>query len=559
MIPAEAAEGDTSFARARFLSGDVLGMNLDKIAELSGAEAVHTGDGAPVTEANPLTLKVLETTLIDIPGGIQVPLSDIIELGAVNQYATAGADGVAGAGAGAVADNGAIGTGTDAGFPASATFHLADLLGDDFTDAIADVDLYTEDVSAEAHVGAAPTTDYKIAELELGLGVPALGEIVSSLENGAGDVEAMADSLVSSDGELTKALSAAAPLTNVTSTLGVDAEVTAAIDVDLSGTIAHLCDNPLGEGTPVEIDLCEGTVVVDLDSLTDGAISDMPANTEVLSKEVIDALAANTGEILDRLVEDVVELLEAAVLDSDVSLGVKVDGAVAGTVDLSVDATVREIINGEANVVDNSSGLARTVSGLVGKTSDAVLPAAAGALEPLVASVGTDGLGSDVAAVVADVTEALDPALDDLNRVLSVKVNAQGDQAPSEAGVADLLGGLDAQESSFLPSGLLPAADTPDGSSSGTTAVQAEVLDGDGATVNLASVEAGSSGGDGDDSGDETGDDSGADDGAEAGADGNLPNTGGGAPTWLLAAGAALMVIGGGTAFAVNRRNRLTP
>ncbi|WP_162606628.1 choice-of-anchor G family protein [Jiangella asiatica] len=179
LTPAAAAEGDESRSGARFLDGVVLGTDLDEIAELAGVEVENLGESAPVTEANPLDVTLLDSINVNVEGGVQLPLSDIIKLGAVNQWATAEDGATSHAATGAVADNGGVGTGVDADFPGNATFDLTDLLGDGVTDTIADVELELGAVSSEAHLQPAGddfevTRDYEIAGGKLTVTVPLL-------------------------------------------------------------------------------------------------------------------------------------------------------------------------------------------------------------------------------------------------------------------------------------------------------------------------------------------------------------------------------------------------
>jgi hypothetical protein len=89
LTPAAAQEGDYSRGAAQFLSGEILGLDLDNVAELAGVEAVNDGLDETVFDANPLDLTVLNSLNVTIPGGLQLPLSDIVEFGAVNQWAAA--------------------------------------------------------------------------------------------------------------------------------------------------------------------------------------------------------------------------------------------------------------------------------------------------------------------------------------------------------------------------------------------------------------------------------------------------------------------------------------
>ena len=92
LMPASAEEEPVSMAEGRQLDGEIAGTDLDEIAEVGGAEAVNTG-GAAASEENPLDAELLNAQLIELPGGLEVPLSQVIEVGAANQVALASNDG----------------------------------------------------------------------------------------------------------------------------------------------------------------------------------------------------------------------------------------------------------------------------------------------------------------------------------------------------------------------------------------------------------------------------------------------------------------------------------
>src|SRR5690606_26158346 len=97
--------GDESNAEAKFLGGSLLvgGVDLDTIAELAGVVAAHDGtDAAPDISHTPLNLTVLSALNATVPNGLNVPLGDFLQLGAVNQYAEASDEGASRAVTGAV-------------------------------------------------------------------------------------------------------------------------------------------------------------------------------------------------------------------------------------------------------------------------------------------------------------------------------------------------------------------------------------------------------------------------------------------------------------------------
>src|SRR5690606_25657877 len=290
--PAAAADGDESRSGARFLDGEIFGTDLDEIAELAGVDVENLGDPEPVTEANPVDVTVLDSINLDIPGGVQLPLRDIVELGAVSQWATAEEGASSHAATGAVADNGGIGTGVEEGFPGDATFHLSDLIGDELTDLIAAVDLRLGAVSSEAHLTPDGTDDfaverdYEIAGGELILTVP----LLEGLGGGLG-----AQGLTpSQQAAMTKA-----------------------------------------EANGIDVDLKNGTIRINLDEVFED-LNSLPPNTELIGPELFDVLGGiltgllgdqlggGLGDLLDKLgVKDLTDGLGEA-LSSLLSIKVNV-------------------------------------------------------------------------------------------------------------------------------------------------------------------------------------------------------------------------------------------
>ncbi|WP_146605216.1 choice-of-anchor G family protein [Jiangella anatolica] len=435
LVPASAAEGDESRAAARFLSGEVLGTDLDAVAELAGVEVENLGEPEAVTDANPLDLTVLDTLNVSIPGGVQLPLSDIIQLGAVNQWASAEDGGASHAATGAVADNGGIGTGVEAGFPGNATFDLTDLLGDALTDLIADLELELGAISSEAHLAPSGeafefTSDYEIAGGQLRLTIPLLADLLPQVQDAVATVDEVVNGLAGPEGTIASTLSTVEGLLNLLSVAGVEnPDITVSLETDLAGAVEELLATPLGEGTGVELNLAEGTLVVDLDTLL-GGLNDQPPNTEVLSPEVISQLAETIGTLLDSLVTDVVETVENALRAAtlDVKIYAEVGGLLPGTLDLQLTGTLADVLTGEAAFVNNSTGVVvGLISALIAPVLDTLISTVGGVVEDLVFAEGgpLTTLGETVGGLVSSLLESLTPVGDLLATLLSIKLNVQ--------------------------------------------------------------------------------------------------------------------------------------
>ncbi|MGN6130302.1 MAG: choice-of-anchor G family protein, partial [Nocardioidaceae bacterium] len=314
---ANAATGDESRAAARFVSGSLGGQDLDTVAAVKGVEAVNKGSKTPVTATNDLDVTVLDTIPVKVPGGITVPLGDVVRLGAVNQYAQAADAGVSRAAAGAVSDAGVVDTTGGTAFPADATVSLKPLLQAPLTSVVDDVSLQLQAITGVAALDAAkdkapattctdlsaPTNcrDYQVAGGRLAMSAPALKSLVAALTgaNGVvGKLDGTVNALTGTNGALTTALQSgrtsllgSSALSSLLKTLlpsdfSGGTGLSVAVDSDLDGAVNKVLDTKLSDGV-VTIDLKAGMITVDLDKLlrasTGHGLNDLAPNTEVLS------------------------------------------------------------------------------------------------------------------------------------------------------------------------------------------------------------------------------------------------------------------------------------
>jgi hypothetical protein len=451
---ASADEGNASRSSARFLSGDVLGFKLDDVTELAGVTAENKGDPDPVTKTSPIDPTALDSINVEIPGGVKAPLSDIIKLGAVNQWATANGDGTSHAAAGAVADNGGVGTGVDAGFPGGVTFDLTSVVGDALTDLIDQLKLTLGAVSSEAHLNGpeAPeaaagdvqvTSDYQIDGGQLTLKIPAIADVVPPLRDAVGSVDETLKGLVGPDGAISSTLQSLSLVTSLLELIGADVKITTTLESDLQGALDEFLNALLGEGTGVEINLAEGTVMADLDVLA-GGLNDQAPNTELLSKAVLDQLPGKVSDVLDAAVQDLVDALKQALQNATLNVAVFAEvtdpllGIQLGTLDLSLNDTLGNIVNGDAEFANNSTG---TVPALVAPIIATVLSTLIDTLSGTINDTifGDSGVlavfGDTAAGLFSGLAEALKPIGDILAQVLSIKVNVQPDQPSPSIGM----------------------------------------------------------------------------------------------------------------------------
>lgn len=465
---ANAAGGDESRAAARFVSGSIGGQNLDNVAAVKGVEAVNKGSKTPVTATNDLDVTVLNAIPVKAPGGITVPLGDIVRLGAVNQYAQAADAGVSRAAAGAVSDAGVVDTTGGSAFPAEATVSLTPLLQAPLTSVVDDVSLRLQAITGVAALDAvrdkAPSAactdlsdpadcrDYQITGGRLAMSAPALKTLVAALTgaNGiAGQLDSTVNALTGTNGALTTALQSgrtsllgSLPLSGLLGNLtpadfdgGTGLSVTVTSDVD--GAVGKVLATKLSDGV-VTIDLAAGTITVDLDKLlrasTGHGLNDLAPNTEVLSAKVISDLTKRIGDLLTPLADSVNTALTSALGAATVTVGGSLcavgTGATCstGTPDLGagvivdIDTTLAALLNGTAT----GKVTFKSTAGSQALDAGTLLTPLSAAVKPLFSASGVLATATTaVSAAVGDLVDQLGPVLTALHGLVSLKANVQ--------------------------------------------------------------------------------------------------------------------------------------
>ncbi|CAN5395772.1 hypothetical protein BH09ACT4_BH09ACT4_18180 [soil metagenome] len=446
LTPAFAAVGDSSSARGQFLSGSLVGTDLATLAALQGADAVSNGT-ADDLDTGSLSVAVLQALQLEIAGGVQVPL-DGVDLGVLEQYAAANADGSALGASGAVANDGAIGVGPlpPGGAPTAMTFDLSQLLaGVVNVGAVTDLHLELGAVSAQATGNGvvAPTGDYEIAGLRLVIDSPAVSGIAGAVSTAVdGVVDPLVDGLVGPDGSVLSSITGAVPALTLT-TVGAGAT----LNVDTASALAPLIGPgapALGAGSPIEIDLGTGVITVDVRALLESDadptndLNSLDPNTEILSAGVLTLITDGVESLLDDLADDiaaaVVTAVNNAVLTVDLNVSIlgfpnvatiHVGGTVGDLIASTPGSVVVNVLNAAVCLVPVVGNLiCSTLAALVLSTLDGVLTAA------------VNGLVNDVlAAVQADVIVPalllLDPALGSIvTDIVSLRANVQEPTPP---------------------------------------------------------------------------------------------------------------------------------
>ncbi|MCP1428790.1 hypothetical protein J3D45_001288 [Microbacterium foliorum] len=450
LIPtaANAAPGDESASSSRFLSGSLLlgGVPLDDVVSLAGVETSNNGVPTPDTDTGSLDLTALNALNLEIPGGLSVPLSGFLQLGAVNQYSQSSDAGVSRAATGAVNDSGVVDTTGGGAYPANASLNLQGLLGSTVTAAVADLDISLEAISSEVSLDGAGVVarDYNVAGGDLQLTLPAVGGLATTL-TGPGGVASTVDTAVATlagpNGLLAGALATLNPvLAPILGGSGIDIAIT----TDVAGALNTVLDTPVGDGV-VTVNLRTGAVGADLDALladtTGHGLNGLGVNEEVLSTAVLNNLITRVGNVLET-VPTLVQTALTSTLNA-ATLNVNVAACVVGTgptctvpvVDIGTGLQV-SVVNQTLGSVVAGTATATVALKVAGAQVAVPVGTLLGALTgPLNTTLfGPTGVIATViptvTTAVTSIVTALDPVVGLLNGVVSLRGNVQPDNGP---------------------------------------------------------------------------------------------------------------------------------
>ncbi|PVW04587.1 hypothetical protein DEA06_07305 [Microbacterium sp. Gd 4-13] len=495
--------GFASTSHGRFLSGDLLGADLDPVADLEEMRLVLGADGvlsvqppdavnlAALTYANPFDVDLLGIAGVDM-SGFEVPVPGAA-LGAANQYARVSGFGSAAGASGLVNDSGVVTAGTtpSGSLPSPATIRLDELLP--LLTGIAGADLRVGAVGASSELdGCAAlrsstwgdgmvtgsTRSYAVAGLGLDVEVPAVGELAGTATTGITNVNSAIASLLGSSGLISSAIGARLDLALpgiLTTSIGGNVTLSG---LNLGGAVASLLSTPLTDGV-VTVDLQSGMVDIDLDAVLP-SLNDAPPNTEiVVNSDVLAPIVTRVGDLLNTWTSQITEALQqnlrAATLTIDLSavigapgisilpgldvLDVSID--YVGTVGAVLDGTATFAIDAEAagavgaiNILLQRLGLP-TVDELIASVEllSSVLVAAVANQITTTALGAITALGATLSTAVNTIVARVGSVVNVLPSILSLMVNVQPDRPGAPPG-STYIAGTDDSTPQYLVSAL---------------------------------------------------------------------------------------------------------
>ncbi|PJJ78428.1 hypothetical protein CLV85_1998 [Salinibacterium amurskyense] len=456
IAPAAASAEETngaSYAYAEFLSGDVLGTDLGNVAGLGQVVASNNGNQARQVHRDPLTVEVLGATVLNQPGGLQLPLLDVVDAGVVNQYAQADKDGESFASTGAIQDDGGIGIGELASGPAGdLTLDLDSLLSNEFASVLTDLKLDLDAVAARADGNMTSASgDYTLADATLSFSSPAISKLTSKVTKALDGVDGQLISLGGDNGALGNSIDGI--LDPVLGVVGSSADVKVIVDADLQKAVSTLLDGKYGNGA-VSFNLETGAVVVDLEALLGGELNNLAPNTELLTDAVVNQILNGITETVADLADDIVERVELSLRDARVEVSAKLNLLTAQkstqkTVCRDIQVPIiGDILNGEVLGGGSSSG--GLVGGLLGGLTGGLTEGVTQGVTQGIIGYTTDTVCELVGSVLPDLRSTVDVSIvgnvDDLidGTAISAKANISllGGTVKTGLNVDTLIGSL---------------------------------------------------------------------------------------------------------------------
>lgn len=427
-------------ARAMMVSGSVLGINLDSIAEVGSPWARATDPAAPGVgstvsdeQANPLSAEVLDAINLElsgVAGGVTTILDFVTaqDTGVVNQYAFAHAEaegegtGEIG-GAGAVGDDGAIALSVDdPNPPALGTIDLYTLLEQIGGTGVAD--LLTQVADLELEVGAVagvsqvdslcevPSVDvvdrdYLLAYLRLLVESNAVSGVLGALP----------ESLDIDTDKIWGVLDGIPLLGGLLSALG-GAVLTAQASINLDQLTGSIPDDP---NAALQLNLGDGTAEIDLAALLGGAytggispwLNSLTPNTRLfvdagLPGDAVTALLDTWAQTLFERLKDLIEVR--------ISVG---DTTGFLTTGLLVEGSLRDLLEGGFSATAVVAGAPLSLTPVLGSLGSGIGGVVQGALNALL------GDGAALSTALQALNGVLSGLFSILENVVTITLNAQ--------------------------------------------------------------------------------------------------------------------------------------
>lgn len=461
----------------RVLSGGLLGIDLDTIAEASGVEVTNDGSrslehGDTATSlgddayADPLNVVLLSTVDVNLGQGVlHLPLDN--STGVLGQYGQARSTGHSRGAAGFITESGGIALQPGSGYPELATLRLSQLLGSvnppvaDALSSLTDISLTIGAVTGRAEIDgcaaawaseatASLVREYLASSIDLDITSDTVGALVTGISETVTMLQATVDGLAGNDGLATSIGTGVAGLLNTILSgpsgssilrLGTVTVQVAGATIDLSA-VQSLLSSPFGDDDGIlTVDPSTGTISVSTAALLGSAypgsygsgLNGLPPNTNLLADPAIATeLNSALGSALADWIADIDSALSTAIdavtLDVSVVINLQVEATlVVLPVWVDIGHIAASVSGPLSNLTASASvvllpGLGTIVSGLINGVLSPVLDLLLTTLIsdlPSIVAGAIEGALSGLRALPSSVTALTDPILAAVSLVYS--------------------------------------------------------------------------------------------------------------------------------------------
>lgn len=400
----------------RALSGSLLGVDLDTLAEAERVEVTNNGSraatsaGRPVAGivdafADPLSVNALSAIQLPLDGILELPTNN--ETGVVGQFGQAVDTGKAFGSSGYITDSGGIDLQDDqtGSYPALATLKLSTLLnspllGDiglgNTLSGVADLELelgavagqasfdacaqvWADTPQAHTQLAAANTASdiiagldrrYLTASADLTFRSDTVGTLVNGVNETLNGLQGTINTLIGQQSVTTKIVNAVAALLNgVLGTLRLGAigvkSLSATVDI---GPVQNLLTTEFGDsGGVLTINPADGTIRISTAALLaeayglpeESALNSLPPNTNLLQDPAVltaltTTLTSVLGEWITSIQNTIIEQVTAISVSAEVSIKVRLLVLDLAEITASVDGSLGDLLAGTVKAQTNT-------------------------------------------------------------------------------------------------------------------------------------------------------------------------------------------------------------
>jgi hypothetical protein len=443
-----------SNSAAQFLSGTLLNGDLSQIGGIGGVTAQFiTGTTPPPNSVstNPLDITALGQTVVSANSStLSLPLSNLLQLGAANQYAEADPNGVSEAYSGAVSNGGIVSIGGSTDFPSSATINLLPLIPANAPISQADISIgaITGAAQWDASLGNTMTPNVDVTAPAQGLGYnlgdatfdivsPVFGEAVTAIDAAATAINTevsglgntISSSLMNTVINNISMVTGLVPGLNL-GTNGLTVSITFDAQSVLTPILSSAVTSPDGAFT---VNAGAGSIHIDFGQMLGGTLNNLPANTNLLTPDIIqNNIQPDILNTLSALQTQLDSGLQTALNAVNINIGGGISMTELGLEVASLNVSYNDTL---ANLLNNTTPITITGTNVLAPFTAGLAPIAALMQTALTAPINTllndpeTGMlsmaNAAISTAITSLEAALSPVFTALSQTVTIVINVQ--------------------------------------------------------------------------------------------------------------------------------------